>query len=358
MKRELFFASIAVAVAGAASLAEPIAQEPSPAPPAAAQQGPAAGAPNPQAAGRGAGRGGFGGPIELGPDDKPAFPDPPAGFNVKREDVPHGELKAVQYDSKSLGTHRQMRIYTPPGYSADRKYPVLILLHGIGGNDMEWTKACHADKILDNLLAEGKIRPMVVVFPNGNSSVTADVVGEFPGEGMGARGPQTPPAPGGAAAAGAGAGRGARGGRGNFESWGTPFENDLLKDIIPYVESHYSVYTDREHRALAGLSMGGGQTLNIGLAHIETFAWIGAFSSAPNTKQPPSALLPDPAAAKQLKLLWLGCGNRDGLIRISQGVHQYLKENGVAHVWHVDGNAHDTTEWDNNLYLFSQRIFQ
>ena len=104
--------------------------------------------------------------------------------------------------------------------------------------------------------------------------------------------------------------------------------------------------------------MGGGQTLNIGFSHIDKFAWIGGFSSAPNTKAP-AELVPDLTAAREkLKLLWLGCGNRDGLIRISQGVHNYLKQNGVPHVWHVDGNAHDTTEWDNNLYLFSQRIFK
>lgn len=285
-------------------------------------------APAPQAAGRG-----FGGPIELGPDDKAAFPDPPAGFNARRENIPHGEVKAIQYDSKSLGTRRQMRVYTPPGYSPNRQYPVLYLLHGIGGNDREWTAACHADHIIDNLLAEGKIQPMIVVFPNGNSNVTAESAG------------------------GAGAG-GPGGRRGGFESWGAPFENDLLKDIIPYIESHYSAYTDREHRALAGLSMGGGQTLNIGLSHIDTFAWIGGFSSAPNTKAP-AEVVPDPVAAKdKLKLLWLGCGNRDGLIRVSQGVHKYLKEKGVPHVWHVDGNAHDTTEWDNNLNLFSQRLFK
>ena len=148
------------------------------------------------------------------------------------------------------------------------------------------------------------------------------------------------------------------GGRGmNMDAWLTPFENDLLKDIIPYIDSHYSVFTDRDHRALAGLSMGGGQTLNIGLVHPETFAYVGGFSSAPDTRQPPTALVPDPSVPKQLKLVWLACGNKDGLIRISQAVHQYLKENGVPHVWHVDGNAHDTTEWDNNLYLFSQHIF-
>jgi enterochelin esterase-like enzyme len=279
---------------------------------------------------RGGGRGGFGGPIELGPDDKPAFDDPPAGFNVRRDNVSHGELTTVQYDSKSLGTRRQMLIYTPSGYSSDRKYPVLYLLHGIGGNDREWQRACRADNVLDNLLADGKIVPMIVVFPNGNANVTAD-----------------------AGAAGREGGMG-----GGFGGWGTPFENDLIKDIIPYIESHYSVYTDREHRALAGLSMGGGQSLNIGLANLETFAWIGGFSSAPNTKSP-AELVPDPAAVKEkLKLLWLACGNKDGLIRISQGVHNYLKEKGVPHVWHVDSNAHDGTEWANNLYLFGQRIFR
>jgi len=299
----------------------------------------------PQQGARGGGRG-FGGPITLGPDDKPAFPDPPAGFNVRREGIPHGELKAIPYDSKSLGKRRQMRVYTPPGYSADRKYPVLYLLHGIGGNDREWTEACHANNILDNLLAESKVVPTVVIFPNGNSAVTADAVGDFAGEGRGAGGGPGQPARG-------GAGRG-----GNFDSWDKPFENDLLQDIIPYVESHYSVYTDRERRALAGLSMGGGQTLNIGLSHIDSFAWIGGFSSAPNTRAP-AQLLPDVAAAKErLKLMWLACGNKDGLISISQGVHAYLKEQGVQHVWHVDGNAHDTTEWDNNLYLFSQRLFR
>ena len=308
---------------------------------AAAQDQPARGAVAPQA-GRGpGGRGGFGGPIELGPDDKPAFPDPPAGFNAKRENVPHGELTPVEYDSKSLGTRRRMRVYTPPGYSTSRKYPVLYLLHGIGGTDTEWTESCHANNVIDNLLAEGKIQPMVLVFPDGNSSRTvADLA-------AGGRG-------------GAGAGGGARGGGGrmNMDAWLTPFENDLLKDIIPYVDSHYSVLTDRDHRALAGLSMGGGQTLNIGLVHPETFAWVGGFSSAPDTRMPPSALVPDPSVPKQLKLVWLGCGNKDGLIRISQSVHAYLKENGVPHIWHVDSNAHDTTEWDNNLYLFSQRIFK
>jgi len=279
---------------------------------------------------RGGGRGGFGGQIELGPDDKPAFADPPAGFNARRDNVPHGEVTVVQYDSKTLEARRQMRVYTPPGYSTDRKYPVLYLLHGIGGNDLEWMRACRANNVIDNLLADGKIQPMIVVFPNGNASVTVD-----------------------GAAGGRGAGMG-----GGFGGWGMPFENDLIKDIIPYIESHYSVYTDRERRALAGLSMGGGQSLNIGLANLDTFGWVGGFSSAPNTK-PPAELVPDPAAARdKLKLLWLACGNKDGLIRISQGLHNYLKENNVPHIWHVDSNGHDGTEWANNLCLFAQHLFK
>jgi enterochelin esterase-like enzyme len=326
----------------------------------AAQQGATRGAAPGQGA-RGAGaRGGFGGPIELGPDDKPAFPDPPAGFNVKRDNVPHGEITAVPYDSKTLGTRRQVRVYTPPGYSTKRKYPVLYLLHGIGGNDREWLQACKADNVIDNLIADGKMKPMIVVFPNGNSSVTADALNAPPGE-RGAPGGAPGARIGAGAPAGAGAGRGFGGG---FDSWGKPFENDLIKDIIPYIESHYSVYKDREHRALAGLSMGGGQSLNIGMYNIGTFAYVGGFSSAPNTNKfggmyNDVEFLPDPVAAKKkLKLLWIACGNKDGLIRVSQGVHKYLKEKGVPHVWHVDSNAHDGTEWANNLYLFAQRIFK
>ena len=104
--------------------------------------------------------------------------------------------------------------------------------------------------------------------------------------------------------------------------------------------------------------MGGGQSLNFGLGHLDTFAWVGGFSSAPNTK-PPAELIPDPATAKaKLKLLWLSCGNKDGLISISQGLHTYLQEKGVPHVWHVDGNGHDATHWGNALYLFAQKLFR
>ena len=237
MKQPLSFFSLVAIVAGGACLAQ-IDKAAALQQTGAAQ--PPASAPVPQTAGRGPGRGGFGGPIELGPDDKPAFPDPPAGFNVKRDNIPRGELTAIEYDSKALGTRRRMRVYTPPGYSTARKYPVLYLLHGIGGTDTEWTQSCHANVIIDNLLAEGKIQPMVMVFPDGNSSRTAADLAAG-GRGTNAAAGANPEARGPGAPAGApGVGRG----RGmNMEAWLTPFENDLLKDIIPYIDSHYSVDT-------------------------------------------------------------------------------------------------------------------
>jgi enterochelin esterase-like enzyme len=269
-------------------------------------------------------RGGFNRPIVLGPDDKPAFDDPPAGFNVKRDNIPHGKLEMIEYDSKTVGAKRKMQVYTPPGYTKEKKYPVVYLLHGIGGDETEWERFCTPDIVLDNLIADGKAVPMIIVMPNGRAQKNDRPEGNI------------------YAAAPA------------FKN----FEHDLLDDVIPTIQSRYSTYTNRENRALAGLSMGGGQSLNFGLTHLDTFAWVGGFSSAPNTK-PPAELVPDPAAAKdKLKLLWLSCGNKDGLISISQGVHAYLKEKGVPHIWHVDGNGHDATTWGNNLYLFSQRIFR
>jgi enterochelin esterase-like enzyme len=230
----------------------------------------------------------------------------------------------MEYDSRTVGTRRKMQVYTPPGYSEARKYPVLYLLHGIGGDETEWERFATPDVLLDNLLADGKTVPMIIVMPNGRAEPD-----DHPKDDMFRHAPAF-----------------------------AKFEDDLLKDVIPAIESRYSVLKDREHRALAGLSMGGGQSLNFGLAHLNTFAWIGGFSSAPNTK-PPVELLPDPERAKkQLRLLWLSCGNKDGLIGISQGVHAYLKEHDVPHVWNVDSNAHDPTHWRNNLYHFLQRIFR
>lgn len=261
--------------------------------------------------------------VVLGPDDKPAFPEPPTGFNVARDSIPHGQREMITYESKTVGTTRKMQVYTPPGYTTDKKYPVLYLLHGIGGDETEWERFATPDVLLDNLIADGKAVPMIIVMPNGRAQ-------------------KNDRANAGMAAAPAFA----------------VFERDLLDDVIPAIQSRYSTYTNRENRALAGLSMGGGQTLNFGLAHLDTFAWLGGFSSAPNTR-PPAELVPDPAVVKErLKLLWLSGGSKDGLLPISQGVHAYLKEKGVPHIWHVDGNGHDPTHWRNSLYYFAQKIFR
>ncbi len=266
----------------------------------------------------------FGGPIVLHEDDVAAFPEPPAGFDAVREDIPRGATEMIEYASNTVGTTRKMLVYTPPGYSADQTYPVLYLLHGIGGDETEWERFATPGILLDNLIADGLAQPMIIVMPNGraqpNDRAEGNVFASAPAFAV--------------------------------------FERDLLDDVIPAIESRYSASTAREDRALAGLSMGGGQTLNFGLAHLDTFAWLGAFSSAPNTK-PPSELIPDPEAVKtQLKFFMLSCGNQDSLINISQGLHAYLKEHDVPHVWHVDGNAHDPPHWKNSLYSFVQVLFK
>jgi len=271
-------------------------------------------------------RANFARPIELADDDVRAFPEPPEAFRTVRADISHGQVVPFEYDSTVTGTRRKANVYLPPGYSAEKKYPVLYLLHGIGGDENEWLSFASPAVILDNLIADGKAVPMIVVLPNGRAMADDRAIGN-------------PFEPEKAAAFG-------------------KFEGDLLDCLIPAIEAKFSVLTDRAHRGIAGLSMGGGQTFNFGLGHLDTFAWVGAFSAAPNTK-PPAELLPDPAAAtKQLKLFYISCGNKDGLINFSQGVHRYAKEHGVPHLWNVDDHGHDGDTWGSNLYHFSQRLFR
>ncbi|MBL8867412.1 MAG: esterase, partial [Planctomycetia bacterium] len=253
------------------------------------------------------------------------YPDPPAGYDKKRDDIPRGKLEVVEYESKSVGIKRRASIYTPPGYSKDTKYPVFYLLHGIGGDENEWPRGARPEVILDNLYADKKLAPMIVVMPNGRASKEITARSPF--------GQQSP-----AFAA---------------------FEKDLLTDLIPFIEKTYPVKADREHRALAGLSMGGGQSLNFGLGNLDTFAWVGGFSSAPNTK-PTAQLLKDPEdAKKKLKLLYVACGDKDNLFRISENVHKYLDEKKVPHEYRViPGGAHDFKVWKSDLYHFAQLIFR
>ena len=210
-------------------------------------------------------------PIVLGPDDKPAFQRAPEGFDKPREGIAHGKIETAEYDSTTVGNKRKTLVYLPPGYSNETKYPVLYLLHGIGGDEEEWHRHGHPEIILDNLIAEKKAVRMIVVLPNGRAQKNDRAVGNI---------------------------------MASAPAFAT-FEQDLLKDLIPFIEANYAAKTNREGRALAGLSMGGGQSLNFGLGNLDTFAWIGGFSSAPNTK-PPAQLLPDPdKATRMLKLLWI-----------------------------------------------------
>lgn len=253
--------------------------------------------------------------------------DVPKGFDVPRHDVAHGHIDTIHYASTTVGTERRAIVYTPPGFSPGKKYPVLYLLHGIGGDEFEWLNNGHPQVILDNLYAEDKISPMIVVLPNGRAMKDDRAGGDIFD-------------------------------REKVQAF-TTFEQDLLTDLIPFIEANFPTYTDREHRALAGLSMGGGQSLNFGLGNLDKFAWVGGFSSAPNTKSP-EELVPDPAAAKkQLQLLWISCGDQDNLIRFSQQTHDYLTANDVPHLYHVlPGGKHDFEVWKNGLYQFARRIFK
>ena len=254
-----------------------------------------------------------------------AFSAPPEVFDTLCDGIDRGRLETVEYDSTTVGVKRKARVYTPPGYSEDNKYPVLYLLHGIGGDENEWARGGSPDVILDNLYAAKKVVPMIVVLPNGRAS--RDLTPRDPI-------PKQSPA---------------------FAA----FEKELLTDLIPFVENTYSVNANRESRAIAGLSMGGGQALNFGLGNLDTFAWVGAFSSAPNTK-PPADLVMDPGeVVEKLQLLYVSCGDQDSLFRISQDVHASLDEKKVPHVWRViPGGGHDFRVWKSDLYHFAQMVFR
>jgi enterochelin esterase-like enzyme len=247
--------------------------------------------------------------------DPEKLPAAPKGFDKKRENIARGKVETIEYDSKSVGTKRKMVIYTAPGIDTAAKVPVLYLLHGAGDDEAGWKEKGSADIILDNLSADKKLVPMIVVMPNG-----------FTNKG--------------------GKGKGGR---------GDGLEEDLLKDIIPYVEAKYPVKADRESRAIAGLSMGGGQALRIGLKNLDQFAWVGGFSSAlPGNAE----LIKDgPDATKKLRLLWVSCGDTDRLLKGSEAFHDTLDKLKVPHVWHVDSGGHTWQVWKNDLYLISQMLF-
>jgi len=249
----------------------------------------------------------------------------PTGFDTAVPNIAHGTIDTILYNSKTVGVNRKALVYMPPAYSKKKKYPVLYLLHGIGGDEKEWFNQGAPNVILDNLYAKGKLQPMIVVLPNGRAMKDDRAGGNI----------MAPD---------------------KVQAFST-FEKDLLTDLIPYIEKKYPVLKNRENRALAGLSMGGGQSLNFGLGNIDKFAWVGGFSSAPNTKAP-AQLLSKPELAKQLKLLWISCGDEDGLMFISKRTHDYLQANKIPHIFYLEPGGHDFKVWKNDLYVFSQLLFK
>ena len=266
----------------------------------------------------------------------------PGAQFMDSQKVPHGAVAAITYYSTALGRDRRMHIYTPPGYeNGKEKYPVFYLLHGAMDCDDSWTSVGRAGFIVDNLIAEHKAKPMVIVMPAGHTSRT------FPMPRAGEPAPRD------------------------------EFADDFMTDIVPYVESHYRVLTDRAHRAMAGLSMGGGQTMNIGISHLDKFAYLGVFSSGvfsmrrpdPGTPAPPpgpspewmaehAATLDNAALKPGLQVLWFSTGEKDFLIQTTKATVEALKQHGFSPVFQESPGAHTWINWRNYLQEFAPLLFQ
>jgi len=251
--------------------------------------------------------------------DGPAFYDGQA--------VPHGEIRTHWYQSKSLDSLRRLTVYTPPDYGRDTRtrYPVLYLLHGANADETAWYRLGRVNLILDNLLAAGKIRPFLVVMPFGYGVP-----------------PNTPSA----------------GGR-NTEM----FAKDLIEDVIPYIQSQYRALTDADHRAIIGLSMGGGESLGIGLSHLELFGYVGGFSAAAGRPadfaKTYAAVIADPAASnRKLHLLWVGCGREDSLFATDKAFADFLGEHNVKHTFFESSGAHTWINWRQYLREVAPQLFR
>ena len=269
-------------------------------------------------------------------------------FDTKN--VPHGAVASVLYNSTALGGIRRMHVYTPPGYEMSReRYPVLYLLHGAGDVDESWSSVGRAGIILDNLIAANTAKPMVVVMPAGHVNGAGAALG---------------------AAVPAAAAQGMPG----IGSGPDPFASDFTTDLLPYIEKNYRVLTDRQSRAIAGLSMGGNQTLNIAIPHLEKFAYVGVFSSgiisgrgaapAENTpfgevwEKQNLAALDNAANKKGLNLLWFSTGKDDGLITTTRNTVELLKKHGFKPVFIESQGAHTWLNWRDYLAAFAPQLFQ
>jgi len=259
----------------------------------------------------------------------------PTDFATKKSDVDYGKLEEVEYNSTTTGNVRKCYVLTPAGYSEEKEYPILYLLHGIGGTHTEWLGGS-PQNIIGNLIASGEAKEMIVVMPNvramANDGTPSNILSQE-----------------------------------NIDAFDN-FINDLKVDLMPFIEENYSVSTKWEDTAIAGLSMGGREALFIGFSMLDTFSYIGAFSPAPG-------LLPDTSLdyAGQFqedeftitegdtipKLILICNGQSDATIgTVPSYYHNTLTNNNVDHIWYTTTGGHDFTVWKNGLYNFVSRIFK
>jgi enterochelin esterase-like enzyme len=271
------------------------------------------------------------------------------------KDVPHGEVRSVWYKAKTTGETRHAYIYTPPGYDENptHRYPVLYLLHGMNQDRRAWAQQGRANFILDNLIAEGKAKPMILVMEDGGIAGMS---------GFGRRPAQRPNTPG-QNQPGQGGNRApvqTPGGAANF--WDA-YCKTLVTDVIPMVDSKYRTLANREHRAIAGLSLGGAQTYQITQANLDLFANIGVFSAAPfgysGIETAYNGLLTKPDEfAKKVKVFFISQGSKEGA-NAGRGIHEDLLKAGIKHYYYeAPGTAHVFQTWRKSLHGFAQLLFQ
>ena len=267
------------------------------------------------------------------------------------QDVPHGQVREVWYHSNVTGTWRHALVYTPPAYDTQPKerYPVLYLQHGGGEDESGWTRQGKANFILDNLIASGKAKPMIIVMANGYARRAGQPAPDLSGKPFGS--PEM---------------------RKAMEEMMSAFEDDMTQALIPFIDSTFRTVSDRDHRAMAGLSMGGMQTFHVTFDHLELFSYIGGFSGAanvfamgngkPDMKTAFNGAMADPNAfARRVHLLWIGVGT-DEPERMKQGIeqlHASLDEAKVQHVFYESpGTSHEWQTWRRDLKDFAPRLFQ
>lgn len=251
-------------------------------------------------------------------------PDPALDFYTPNPAVTSGQVRILWRQSKLTGRMRQLHVYTPPGYDRDidKRYPVLYLQHGAGENQTSWTRQGKVNHIMDNLLAREKAKPMIVVMAHGYAARP------------GAANPDRP------------------------SREDNLFQQVVVEELVPFIDDQFRTIADREHRAIAGLSMGGGQAMRIGLEHLDQFAWVATMAGAIDAENPPAVLRDPQLANARLKLLWIGCGRDDMILERSEKLHEKLTQQGITHVYHLSDGSHEWQAWRKHLWELGPLLFR